>query len=111
MLIPPGGGGGLVQHQFCMFDENQMTGPAGEGKQQEACGVSGRRRWAGGGTASWWGVQRGQGPTKRLASKADSPMGCPGSRAAPTLHSKWDQPSLEWVEGQLSSTLAPSASG
>ena len=36
-----------MQHQFCMFDENQMTGPAGEGKQQEACRVSGRRRWAG----------------------------------------------------------------
>ena len=28
------GGGGLVQHQFCMFDENPMTGPAGEGRSK-----------------------------------------------------------------------------
>lgn len=34
-------------------------------------------------------------------------MGWPGSRAAPTPHPKWDQPSLERVEEQLSLILVP----
>lgn len=38
-------------------------------------------------------------------------MGWPGSRASPTPHPKWDQPSLEWVEEQLSLILVPSSWG
>lgn len=35
----------------------------------------------------------------------------PGSRAAPAPHPKWERPSLEWVEEQLSLILVPSSQG
>ena len=95
-----------MQRQFCMFDENQMMGPAGEGRrrgpvEREAYGVE-----SGGGTDSWWGVQKGQG-SKHGWSPRLGPAGRPGSLAAHPPQPKWDQLSLDWVEEPLSHTLSP----